>query len=466
MMQRNNSHTSPAAMTSISTPRWRILLILPPIMIGVAVLMMAKGGKQAPPKVEKRETARVVRVVEAPTVRFAPAATGFGEARPAQVWTAVAQVSGRVSTLHPRLRNGEILAAGTELFRIDPVDYELKLAQARAERAQLDVTRANTEASLAIEKRNLRVAERELARIRKLAKQGTASKSNADAAERTMLSTRTAMQNMKNSLSLLPTQRAVAEAQVTQAERDLANTRVNAPFNLRVANLQVEQDQYVSVGQSLFQGDAVDRVEVQAQFAMAALRRMFLGRDLGNGDVRQLNENLPAAVRFQATVRLDMGNHTAEWDAEFLRFSDDVDADTRTIGVVVSVDKPWDQVIPGVRPPLSKGMYVEVELRGPAGEARRVIPRDAVRNGAILIADGENRLRRRPVRPLYTQGALAVLPMDDGPGDDKDWRVVVSDLIPAVEGMLLEPQIDAALNDRLAAAGQAQPARAGTEPAR
>ena len=453
-------------MTAASTPRWRILLIIPPLVIGIVVLMMAKGGKQAPPKIEKQETARVARVVEAPAVAFAPVATGFGEARPAQVWTAVAQVSGRVPALHPRLRNGEILAAGTELFRIDPVDYELKLAQARAELAQLDVTRANTEASLAIEQRNLRVAERELARIRKLAKQGTASKSNADAAERTMLATRTAMQNMKNSLSLLPTQRAVAEAKVIQAERDLANTRVSAPFNLRVANLQVEQDQYVGVGQNLFQGDAVDRVEVQAQFGMASLRRMFLGRNLGNGDLRQLNENLPATVRFQATVRLDMGNHTAEWEAEFLRFSDDVDADTRTLGVVVSVDKPWEKIIPGVRPPLSKGMYVEVELRGPAGEVRRVIPRDAVRDGAILIADGENRLRRRPVQPLYTQGAFAILPANDGPVDDEDWRVVVSDLVPAVEGMLLEPRIDAELNARLAAAGQARPARAGTEPAR
>jgi hypothetical protein len=32
---------------------------------------------------------------------------------------------------HPRFRNGEILPAGTRLFRIDPVDYELPLAQAQ-----------------------------------------------------------------------------------------------------------------------------------------------------------------------------------------------------------------------------------------------------------------------------------------------------------------------------------------------
>ncbi len=434
------------------TPRWRMLLIIPPIIIGIVVLKIGINNRATPVKAEPTEASRSVRIIEAPIVPFAPTATGYGVARPAQVWTAVAQVSGRILKLNERLRDGEILDAGTELFQIDPVDYELSLAQAEAELAELEVTKSNTKASLTIEQRNFNVAQRELARIRKLAKQGTASRSTADATERTMLATRSAMQNMKNTLALLPSKRAVIEAKISQAKRNLANTRIKAPFTLRVANLKVEQDQFVSIGQTLFQGDAVDQVEITAQFAMSALSRLFIGRDeLPVTDVQAMTNHLPELTKFQPLVTLDMGNHIAKWQARFLRFSDNVEADTRTVGVVVAVDKPWEKIIPGQRPPLSKGMYVAVELRGPAGKLRRIIPRNALHNGEILLVDSQQRLTKRKVTPLFTQDDVAVLRNENS----ETWQVVVSDLIPAVEGMLLKPQLDKALNTRLKTSGDA-----------
>ena len=85
----------------------------------------------------------------------------YGSAQPARVWTAVAQLAGRVVYAHPRLRNGGLIPADTELVRIDPVDYELNLAQARAELAELGVQESNTNASLVIEERSVILAERE-----------------------------------------------------------------------------------------------------------------------------------------------------------------------------------------------------------------------------------------------------------------------------------------------------------------
>ena len=130
----------------------------------------------------------------------------------------------------------------------------------------------NARASLAIDQSNLRLAQRETERISKLSKKGTASQSDVDNAERTMLNARTAVQNTANMLALLPTQRRLLEAKVSQAERDLANTTVRAPFNLRIADLAIEKDQYVGIGQTLFKGDAVERVEVVAQVAISSLR--------------------------------------------------------------------------------------------------------------------------------------------------------------------------------------------------
>ena len=426
--------------------RWHRLWVLPPMALGVLVFMWLAGDKQAPTKADKDETAHAVRIIEAPQIDLIPTAEGYGAVQPDRVWSAVAQVKGRIVATHPRLRNGAILPKDVVLYRIDPVDYELNLAQARAELAELDVQEQNARASLGIEERNLAVAERELRRVRNLAKQGTASQSDADTAERTALNTRTAVQNINNTLALIPTKRAVLEAKVSQAERDLKHTEIKAPFNLRVANLQIETDQYVATGQTLFQGDAVDRVEIIAQFAMTSLRPLFISQNLTIDGTTAMS-NLAELVALRPQVRLDLGNHVAEWDAEFVRFSDSVDTETRTIGVVIAVDRPFDKIIPGFRPPLSKGMFVQVVLQGPAQPGRVIVPRTAIRNGTVFLADEQNHLQSQATEVLFNQGGFSVIQSGIKAGD----KVVLTDLIPAVPGMLLSPRIDETVKLELAA---------------
>lgn len=429
--------------------RWRKLLILPPIALGVLVLLWMAEGRQPPAQAERGEPARTVRVIEVPLVELIPKAEGYGPVRPARVWTAVAQVAGRAVKVHPKLRDGEILSAGTLLVRLDPTDYDLALSQARAELAELEVQERNAQASLAIEERNLNLARQDVERKRKLVEQGTASQSSVDEAERVMLSTRTAVQTLRNTLALIPAQRRVLEAKASRARRDLERTEIRAPFTLRVADLAIEADQYVGIGQSLFEGDDVERVEVEAQFALSTLRRLFLGRADLKLDITRLGEQLPEAVGLDPLVRLDLGNHVAEWQAEFVRFSDNVDPQTRTMGVVVAVDRPFDKIKPGYRPPLSKGMFVEVVLRGKTQKPRLLIPRNAVRNGTVYVAGADDRLRRRPVEVLFTQGAYSVIASGLAAGE----RVIVSDLVPAVSGMLLRPRIDEELSAQLRVAG-------------
>ena len=429
----------------------RRLLIIPPIVVGVLILMWLVGSKQPPAKVEHAEPTRTVRIIEAPLINFVPTAEGYGPVKPAKVWTAVSQVAGQVVKINPHLRDGEILAKGTELLSIDPVDYELALAQSKAELAELAMQQENAKASLVIEQRNLELAQQDLERKRKLVQQGTTSQSTVDEAERSTLTTRTAVQNLRNTLALIPSQRKLLEAKVARSKRDLEHTVIRAPFNMRVANLKIEADQYVGVGQTMFEGDAVERVEIEAQVAMSSLRRLFIGTPKIKIDINRLNEQLPEIVGLKPLVKLDMGNHIAEWKAEFLRFSDSVDAETRTMGVVVAVDEPFKKVKPGYRPPLSKGMFVQIVLHGKNEKQRLIIPRSAVRGGVVHIVDKENRLRRKKVEVLFSQGDVSVIAKGLKPGD----HVVVSDLVPAVDGMLLQPQVDEALSKQLLAAGDA-----------
>jgi RND family efflux transporter MFP subunit len=432
-------------MSKQGTSLWSRLLIFPPIILGVLVLVWMASGRQPPVQAEPGEPTRMVRIIEAPLVDFVPQAEGYGPVRPARVWSAVAQVAGRVVEIHPRLRDGEVLAERTLLLRLDPTDYELAIEQARAQLAELELQERNAQASLLIEERNMELAQKSIDRNRTLVEQGSGSQSSLDEAERSMLGSQTAVQSLRNTLALIPTQRRVQEAKAVRAERDLERTEIRAPFNMRVADLAVEADQYVGVGQAMVSGDDVERVEVEAQVAMSTLRRLFIGKPDIKLDVAKLNEQLPELVGFEPQVRLDLGNHVAEWAADFVRFDDTIDPQTRTMGVVVAVDNPYDKVKPGYRPPLSKGMFVQVVLRGKSQKQQLLVPRSAVRNGMLYLVDEDSRLRRQPVSVLFSQGDISVI----GEGLEPGAKVVVSDLVPAVEGMLLEVQVDDELSATL-----------------
>lgn len=423
-------------MSEASASRLRILWILPPIIIGMVIFSMLKASKQGPQESAISEPVRSVRTMIVSREDFTPVARGYGIVQPAQVWKSVTQVSGRIVEKHPRLDNGEIIQQGELLLKIDPVDYELNLAQAESQLSELDVQQSNSAALLEIEQNNLALAEKEYRRLQQLLVKGSISQSDADNAERTLLNSRTQVQNLKNTLALLPTQKKLQQAKVQQAQRDLDNTVITAPFNMRINELDIEQFQYVSKGQHLFSGDAIDRVEIVAQVAMSSLKNLFSGQAMIIDDLAEFTQNLSSLTGFQPQVELDIGNQQkARWEAEFVRFADSVDSETRTLGVIIAVDKPLQQVIPGIRPPLSKGMFVEVAIAGRQQQDRIVVPRSSIRNGKAYVVDPANRLQIRDVSREYDQQDKSVIREGLNEGD----QLILSDIIPAVAGMLLNP---------------------------
>lgn len=426
--------------------KWHSLWVLPPIALAIGIFAFMVSGKQAPQRSEQGEPVRFVRTITVVESDFTPVVEGYGSVQPAKVWTVVAQVSGRIIEMHPRLRDGEIISAGTELFRVDPVDYELALVRAQAELAELNSRGENSVALLKIEQRNLALAEKEFKRQKKLADQGSVSRSRADEAERAMLGSRASRQNLENSVALLPIQRQIQQARITQAERDLANTRLSAPFNMRVSGLSIEIDQFVSKGQSLFAGDSVDRVEVIAQVSLFDLKNLFIDQPDISDDLDLVKGNIAQISGFKPTIKMDIGNdQLAEWEAEFVRLSDSVDPQTRTMGIVVAVDGPMQKTIPGIRPPLSKGMFVQVAIAGHVQHNKMILPRSAIRNDKVYVVNQKNRLETRTVDRLYNQQQFAII----GSGLKSGDQVVVSDLIPAVDGMLLQATTDETLQQSL-----------------
>jgi len=433
----------------------RKLLFIPPILIGIAVLFFMASGRDAPERKPPQERARAVRVITAEPVRLVPRVTGFGSIYPGTVWSATAQVSGEVVYVDPELKKGAILPKGTEIVRISPADFELAISQAEAnirsaeaKLAELTVTESNTADLLKIEQQGMELREAELKRKQELFNQGTVAQSALQLEQRETVAQRKKLQDLKNTLRLLPTQRevqkeqiAVSKAQLASAKLDLVRTRIKLPFDAKIAEVDVETNQFVQTGGKIVTADSLDVAEVEAQIPISQFRNMVLAGmpdGLPSGITAQTIAKVVDEIGFAATVRLRAGDDVIEWPARFARVSDTIDPKTRTIGAIVTVDDAYAKATPGDRPPLAKGMFVEIEIRTKARDDDLVVPRAALHEGNLYVVNAEKRLEIRKVKTGLSQGDLMVIDQGLKPGD----TVVVSDLIPAVDGMLLRPQAD------------------------
>jgi RND family efflux transporter MFP subunit len=438
----------------------RRALVLPPIAAGIAVLLWMTGERDAPDHGRPSEAAQAVRFIEAEPLEYVPRAIGYGFVEPGTVWEAVAQVGGELVYRSPRLERGEVVPQAAEILRIDRTDYEIALEEieaniesVEAELADLEVTRENTGRSLAIERRSVALLERDLARKEALLDRGNISQAEVEQAERNLLTQRQRVQDLENQLSRIPAQRRVLEADKAlyearrrEAALDLARTTVTTPFPGRVAEVTVEETRFVATGEVMATIDSIDVAEVEAQLAIDQLRPLLRpGLALSSLSPEEM-QNLAERLGLAAEIRLPLGDRLVTWEARVDRMSAEIDPETRTIGAIVAVDDPYGQAISGVRPPLVRNMYVEVELRGEPRPDTFVVPRVAVHRRddgapAIYLVDDDDRLAIRTVTPGPAQRDLVVIEEGLASGD----RVVVTDVIPAIEGMRLMPAADEAL---------------------
>ncbi len=442
------------------------LVILLPILAGLVALALLKQNQSEPQQETAREQPRLVRTMTAFEATVIPQAIGHGTVRPARVWEAIAQVKGKILQKHPELKKGGILEADTLLLQIDPADYQLDIAQIEADiaatRAQLEelsAREANTQKSLVIEEQALALSQKELTRKKRLVRDGSISHSTVEDQERALLRQQQAVQSRHSTLNLVPSQRGLLRAQLARqaaqlsaARRDLAHTEIRLPFAGRIAAVHVEQDQYVREGEALIVADDLRLAEIEVPIPIEQMRGVLHAE----GPVDLLNTPLPTLhTRLGLTARVDLkeGLVNASWQGRFARMSDTLDPETRTVGVIIEVDAPYAGMRPGERPPLVKGLFVEVTLLGKPLNKRLIVPRSALHQGHLFIMNRDNRLVVRPVIASLLQPEFAVITSGLKPGE----QVVLSDLVPAIEGMLLQSQEDQQALARLKRQASAAP---------
>ncbi|MEM9588173.1 MAG: HlyD family efflux transporter periplasmic adaptor subunit, partial [Planctomycetota bacterium] len=383
----------------------------------------------------------VLRVAQTPTY---PEVVGFGTVKALRQWSATAEVRGRVVVIHPNLRSGNVVEAGEVLVKIDPADYELRvnqraaeLAQAKAQRGQLQLDVTSDEKSLEIQTQLLDVRERDVERLRELRTRSAASQSEFDQAIATYYQQSQTVQNLRNALATYPTQIAsaeavvaVAESKLREAERELDRTTIVAPFRGVLSEVSLEPRQYVATSEVLFQVLDIGAVEIEAQFSIAQLGRVASGseasRTSGLGEIQDggsmadqypdlSKENESLLERLQAEIAVRSGDVVMRYAAEPIRISESLNEETRTLGIVVRVsnrsvgfrDRPF-----ALRP----GTYCEVILSSSVPTNAVLIPRSSVDADSVLVVDQTSLLSRREIKVGFTnREQVAVI---DGLVDD------------------------------------------------
>ena len=329
---------------------------------------------------------------------------GNGTVRPKSEISLSPQVAGRVSWASPSASGGRF-EKGDVLLRIESADYENAVRAAEAEVAQREVERLTWE-----EQRELAIEE--YGRFR--AREGiTTPMDSADV----------------GGLVFRDPQLRAAEASLLRAEAGLADaqlaltrTRITAPFDGVVRTKNADVGQYVAPGQLLGTLYDTDEVEIVVPLTDG---EAALVTGLWSADARDETSRIPA------TVRASFGGTDYTWPGYVDRAQAALNAETRTVDVVVRVQEPFEDDGSG-RPPLLLGTYATIEIQGRDVEQFTVLPRSALQDGdRVYVVEQDTILSIRPVRLLQEIQGEVFVSGEIQPGEP----VVLSPMAIVTDGM-------------------------------
>ncbi|PKG73336.1 RND transporter [Shewanella sp. GutCb] len=428
-------------MDIIKGKRW---YFFPAVAVGVVTLFSVIMFKGHPPLEEQLEQSKLVDVIALHKSSVVAQVDAFGRVAPKVQWQLLPEVGGKIIYKHPDLAVGKMIPEGTLLLSIDPLDYQIRLAQAQADRKALEgqligkgLQLENLKLSLEIETNRYDLVKSDLQRKETLRKQNLISQSELDGERQNVLVQKQKIQDLNNNLNLMPNETDVLQAQLLQAvaredesQSQLDKTEIRQPFEGRVSEVNVENNQVVSPQQVLARINGTEIMEVEAQLSLADLMTLMKTVDKPT----TLNKQLPNAetLGLTAEITLKSAAYVFKWPAKISRIGETVDPTLATVSVVLQVKQQYRELKIGQSPPLVHGMFVSARIKGSAKDYWMVSER-ALHGDKLYLMDSDNRLQIIDVQVLFRQEGHAAVQ-----GDLNDnMQLVLTDIIPAVTGMAL-----------------------------
>ena len=319
-----------------------------------------------------------------------------GSVRAHYVTTITPLVNGTVSVLHPCFEDGAFFEKDQVLAELDPADFQASLATAEARLAR-------AEAAL----------QQEQARA-KQARLNWEDIGYDDEPSDLVLR----IPQLKEAQASVK----AAAADVDQAQRNLARTKIRAPFAGRVKIRNVGLGQAVGGNSALGEVFAADYAEIRLPISPAQLNFITLPAE----------ESDPAVI-VHLTDASGVTNDD-QWEAEIVRTEGTLDDTTRELFAIARIQDPFGRLKKSA--PLRIGQPLRAKIRGNLLPQVFVIPRKALRgvNRVYMVEQNPPVLTRKTIIPAWSTADEIVVREGFVSGE----KLSVSSLTYAVEGAKVE----------------------------
>ncbi len=363
---------------------------LPVLILAVAALatlvLTATRPRLQPVAVAERVWS--VNVVSVAHEDLQPQLDLFGEVVAGRRSELRALVAGPIARVGGNFRDGGVVRAGELLLQIDSFDYETALAEERSKLREAEV--------------RLQVVRRDLDRARELYAQKLV-----------------APQFLDNAELAVEQQEAIVEQQqiaVRRAERDLADTRLLAPYAGVVGNVNADLGKQLSLNDKVADLTDVSRLEVRFS--------------LSNAEYGRLLESGEPVVGRPVEVIWEVGAGARSYTGRIARVGAEITATTGGVDVYAVLDT--EDTFRELRP----GAFVRVRVADRRYENVLRAPESALYGQSLVyVVNAEDRLEERRVRVRgYIGSDMLFESAGDPPLLDGD-RVLTSQLREVGAGM-------------------------------
>ena len=366
----------------------------PSVLAGFLVVSLLAGceqGKATIPAASQAAVGLPARVLEVEPQRVPVVLEAVGQVQGSKEVEVRARVSG---ILLKRLYNeGDFVREGSSLFQIDPVPYQIALAQANAQIAQ---ERARQEQT-----------GREAVRLKALAQEKAISQKEFDDA--------ISAQKMSNATL------QAAEANLRQAELNLSYTLVTAPVSGIAGRIARSEGSLVTAGQ-----------ESSLLTTMNQVHPIWVRFSLSESDIAKVPDRSPERIK-AAEVRLILPDGSPYPLTGRLNFAaTQIDPRLATKELRAEFGNPRVQLLPG--------QFVRVRVTAGTRDNIFLVPQTAIiqteKSFLVFTLDKDNKAASRPVQVGDWVGSDWMILSGLNPGD----RVVLDNLLKLRPGAAVSPQ--------------------------
>ncbi|HUA01685.1 MAG TPA: efflux RND transporter periplasmic adaptor subunit [Candidatus Aquilonibacter sp.] len=385
----------------------------------IPILAGALAGCGSSGKVTADNPANAPRAAVVPVSRKAisSALQIASEFQPYQEIAVYAKVSGYIKELNinwgTHVAQGQLLA----VVEIPELEQQLELDQAAVRRSEQEIARSQEELMRAESAYTVtHLTYTRLANVQKTRPELVAQE-EIDVAQGKDLEANAGVSSAKDALAASQQELQGAKAALDRDRALYSYSRITAPFNGVVTEIDAYTGALLPAGTSSNKGD----------LALCRLSQNDLLRL-----VIPVPERAVAGIHAGETVAVNVSGLNRKFDGKIVRFSGQIDPDTRTMHTEVDVPNPKYELVPG--------MYATVEIPLQTVQDALTVPVQAVQSsgegrGTVLAVGTDNRIERRDV----TTGIQSATDVEILSGVRQGERVIFGEQAQFRPGELVAP---------------------------